>query len=296
MNPDIEIVSTYISYISAEFRGFTDVAGGRAAATQLYQRNADVVLAAAGDSSLGVFEAAWEQSQDTGIHRWAIGPDSDWWLEVADHLRPHVLTSMIKKMDVAMFETIRDFTEGRFEPGVTTLTLSDGAYALSTTGGNLTDVHLETISDLTQSLVDGVVTLPDVPNGELTPPPGVELAEVVPVTLTFDGEQCRYEGPSVLSAGVVEITYHNESAERTWASFLMLDDDKTSRDFHDYVADRSNSDKPSWTSYVWLQQTLPADSGSIPTLRTVGPGLHALVCGTWTPYAAYIGSVLTVER
>jgi basic membrane lipoprotein Med (substrate-binding protein (PBP1-ABC) superfamily) len=292
VNPDIEILSTYIS---ADISGFSDVAGGRAAATQLYQRNADVVLSAAGDSSLGVFEAAWQQSQDTGIHRWAIGPDSDWWLEVADHLRPHVLTSMIKKMDAAMFETIKDFTEGRFEPGVTTLTLSHGAYALSPSGGNLTNGDLETISDLTESVVAGVITLPEVPDGGLMPPPGVEVSEVVSVTLTFDGEQCRYEGPSVLSAGVVEITYHNESAERGWASLLRLDDDKTSQDLRDYAADLSNSDKPLWTSYVWLQQTISAHSSSIPALGTVGPGLHAMVCGTWTPYVPYIGSNVTVE-
>ena len=42
----------------------------------LYQRGADLVLAAAGDASSGVIEAAWEQSQQTGTHLWAIGPDS----------------------------------------------------------------------------------------------------------------------------------------------------------------------------------------------------------------------------
>jgi len=38
-------------------------------------------------------------------------------------------------------------------------------------------------------------------------------------SLTFDGEQCRYEGPSVLSAGEVEIVYHNASSESVWFDF-----------------------------------------------------------------------------
>ncbi len=45
------------------------------------------------------------------------------------------------------------------------------------------------------------------------------------VQLTFDGEQCIYEGPSVLSAGEgqVEVVFHNESSEESFFWFGRLD-------------------------------------------------------------------------
>ncbi len=194
VNPDIEIVATTISTDSLS--AFQDVAGAKAAAEQLYQRNADVVLAAAGGASLGVIEAAWEQSQETDIHRWAIGPDSDLWPDVDDHLRPHLLTSATKRVDAGAFEAIQQYTEGRFEPGIIVLTLRDGAYALATSGANLTQADLATISKLSEDIAAGIVTVPRVPDGELSPPPGFEVTHAVSVT--WDGDDCHYQGESVV--------------------------------------------------------------------------------------------------
>ena len=111
--------------------------------------------------------------------------------------------------------------------------------------------------------------------------------------LTFDGEQCTYEGPSELSAGEVEIVYHNESSEVIWFDFARLDEGRTTQDIIDYIED-GTFDAPSWTVQVWNQGRISANASSIPTMRTVAPGLHALVCGTWTPYQGYFGSGLTV--
>ena len=118
---------------------------------------------------------------------------------------------------------------------------------------------------------------------------GQEAAGVV----TFDGEQCTYEGPSELSAGEVEIVYHNESSEVIWFDFARLDEGRTTQDIIDYIED-GTVDAPSWTVQVWNQGRISANASSIPTMRTVAPGLHALVCGTWTPYQGYFGSGLTV--
>ena len=112
--------------------------------------------------------------------------------------------------------------------------------------------------------------------------------------LTFDGEQCTYEGPSVLSTGEVEITYHNRSAERVWADFSRLDEGRTIQDLLDYNA-APNFGAPSWTTSVWSNFSLSANSSSTPKMAIVEPGLHFLTCGTWTPsYVIYSGSALTV--
>ena len=190
IDPDIEIVAIYVStYLD----GFQSVTRASAAANHLYQRNADVILAFARDANLGVIEAALEQTEDTGIHRWVIGSDSDWSLEVAALLRPHVLTSAIRQWDVAIYETIKAFTEGAFTTGATVLSLADGAVGLAPSG-HLAEDDIARIGELSANVAAGVVPVPLAPAGELLPPPGVDVSQTV--TVTWDGETCSYAGNS----------------------------------------------------------------------------------------------------
>ncbi len=69
--------------------------------------------------------------------------------------------------------------------------------------------------------------------------------------MTFDGQQCTYEGPSVRSAGEVEITNHNQSGERVWADFSRLDKGRTIQDLLDYNADPSSFGQPLFATSVW---------------------------------------------
>ena len=116
------------------------------------------------------------------------------------------------------------------------------------------------------------------------------------VQLTFDGEQCIYEGPSVLSAGEgqVEVVFHNESSEESFFSFGRLDEGRTTQEMIDYIADDPTAGPPSWTVDVWLQARIDANSSSIPVMRTVAPGLHNLVCGPASTLHGYFGGELTV--
>ena len=116
------------------------------------------------------------------------------------------------------------------------------------------------------------------------------------VQLTFDGEQCIYEGPSVLSAGEgqVEVVYHNETSEESSFNFVRHDEGRTTQDMIDYLADPNSRGPPSWTTGVWGQERIPANSSSIPVMRTVAPGLHNLVCGPDLPLHVYFGGELTV--
>lgn len=113
--------------------------------------------------------------------------------------------------------------------------------------------------------------------------------------LTFDGSKCTYEGPRVISVGEVEIMWENQSQGEMWASVLKLDEDKTIQDLLDFASDLSNTDKPAWTQHVTpFWRSVPLGGTTEPKTVSVRPGLHALVCGTWTPYAGYVGSALTV--
>ncbi len=116
------------------------------------------------------------------------------------------------------------------------------------------------------------------------------------VQLTFDGEQCIYEGPSVLSAGEgqVEVVFHNESSEESFFNFGRLDEGRTTQEMIDYIADDPSRDAPPWDVGVWFQGRVLANSSSITVMRTVAPGPHHLLCGPASTPFVYFGGELTV--
>ena len=104
VDPDLEITDKYVGTTGA---AFANPAKGKELAKAMYSDNIDVIYHAAGLSGSGVIEAAAE----TG--NFAIGVDSD-----QNYLAPgHVLTSMLKRVDVSVYQTIRDVVQGDFEGG-----------------------------------------------------------------------------------------------------------------------------------------------------------------------------------
>ncbi len=116
------------------------------------------------------------------------------------------------------------------------------------------------------------------------------------VQLTSDGEQCIYEGPSVLSAGEgqVEVVFHNESSEASFFWFGRLFEGRTTQEMIDLNAEDPSTHAPSWTVDVWFKGRIAANSSSIPVMRTVAPGVHNLWCGPASPLFVYFGAELTV--
>ena len=79
----------------------------------MYDDGADIVYHAAGKSGLGVFDAA----AAAGDGKWAIGVDSDQYLTAAEDQKPHILTSMLKRVDVAVFDYVKAFDDEPVKPG-----------------------------------------------------------------------------------------------------------------------------------------------------------------------------------
>ena len=95
---------------------WNDPAKGAELARGQMDRGADVVYHAAGATGLGVIRAV----ADAG--RLAIGVDSN-----QNGLAPgRVLTSMLKRVDVAAYQTLKDAMEGKFTAGVVALGLAEG--------------------------------------------------------------------------------------------------------------------------------------------------------------------------
>ncbi|WP_035917989.1 BMP family lipoprotein [Knoellia sinensis] len=146
------VKSQYLSQ-PPDFSGFNDPAKGKTAAEGLFQGGADVVYHAAGGSGSGVFTAA---KAANGL---AIGVDSDQALTAAPDVRDIILTSMVKKVDVAVFDFLKNGSEGTDLTGVKTYDLKAGGVDYATTGGNVDDIKAK-LDELKAQIVAGTITVP----------------------------------------------------------------------------------------------------------------------------------------
>ena len=118
------------------------------------ERGADVIFQAAGATGLGVLQAA----ADAG--KYGIGVDSN-----QNHLHPgHVLTSMVKRLDVAVQKAFQEAREGRFKPGTRVLGLEDDGISLAFDDTNAKIVTAEMrakVDQARQDIVAGKIKVHD---------------------------------------------------------------------------------------------------------------------------------------
>ncbi|MDQ2781054.1 BMP family ABC transporter substrate-binding protein [Lapillicoccus sp.] len=155
VNPTIVIDVKYLTE-PPDFSGFSSVDKGKAAAEGMYQGGADIVYAAAGGSGGGVFTAAKAAGKQ------AIGVDSDQALTAAADVRDVILTSMIKKVDVGVFDFIKSVKDGNFKAGNKVFDLKAGGVDYSTTGGKIDDIKAK-LDDYKQQIIAGTITVPTKP-------------------------------------------------------------------------------------------------------------------------------------
>jgi len=151
-NPDIEIQSTYLTQ-PPDFSGFGDPAKGKAAAEGQFDGGADVVYQVAGGSGLGVFQAA---KAAKGL---AIGVDSDQYNTVPANLQSVIMTSMLKRVDVAVYNFIKSLADGAPLTGFTTFDLKAGGVDYSKTGGQVDDIASK-LDEYKAQIIDGTITVP----------------------------------------------------------------------------------------------------------------------------------------
>ena len=155
VKPDIKIQTKYLTQ-PPDFSGFTDPAKGKTAAQGMLDAGADVIYHAAGGSGGGVFEAVKAKGA------MAIGVDSDQALTAAPGVRDVIISSMIKKVDVAVFDFIKANQEGNVPDGDQVYDLKKGGVDYATTGGKIDDIKAK-VDDLKQQIIDGKITVPTKP-------------------------------------------------------------------------------------------------------------------------------------
>ncbi len=114
--PECQVLSAYAGTSPS---AFADPVMGKELAAAQYDHGADIVYHASGKTGAGVIQAARERK------KYAIGVDSNQFHEAPCC----VLTSMIKKVDVAVYKVIASVLQGRFEAGVRELGLAQDGVA-----------------------------------------------------------------------------------------------------------------------------------------------------------------------
>ncbi len=129
---------------------FGDSAIGSTAAKDMITKGADVIYHAAGGTGMGVIEACNEE----GI--WAIGVDTD-----QSNLAPdHVITSAMKRVDVASQDISKAVKDGSFASGVHLYDLSNGGVDLAPTRTHIPAEVLAVVEQAKADIIAGKVTVP----------------------------------------------------------------------------------------------------------------------------------------
>lgn len=139
---------------------FDNVGTGKQVGQDLLQKGVDVIFHAAGSDGLGVIQAV-KEAREGGKAAYVIGVDSDQW-----HLAPKaVLTSMVKHVDLAVYEAVQDLVNGKFSGGDRTLGLAEGGVALAPVRIDFPGKAeaLAKVEALRQRIVSGDIHVPTTP-------------------------------------------------------------------------------------------------------------------------------------
>jgi len=158
IDPTITIDHKYITE-PPDFSGFNDPAKGQVIAQGMYQAGADVVYHAAGGSGAGLFAAVADYAETTGKTVWAIGTDSDQYQSAPADEQKYILTSNLKNVNVAVYNTIKAFVEGTFQGGVQTFDLKAGGVGYSKSNPAI-QPYVSQLDDLQQQIISGAITVP----------------------------------------------------------------------------------------------------------------------------------------
>ncbi len=149
-------VTVYSEYAGTTGEAFRDPVKGKELALAEYDRGADIIYHASGGTGLGVFQAAVVKK------RMAIGVDADQSLSAPEDQRLQILTSMQKRVDVAVYETIKASLNGRYKGGVRVFGLKEGGvgYAVNQYNKAMIQDIIPRLESLKKDIIAGKIKVP----------------------------------------------------------------------------------------------------------------------------------------
>ena len=150
-NKNVEVIQNMTGTTPA---AWNDPGRGAELARGQFDRGVDIVYAAAGGTGVGVYQAA----KDAG--KFAIGVDSN-----QNYLHPGtMLTSMLKRVDVAAYKAFKDAQDGKFTTGIQVLGLAEGGvgWALDEHNKALITAAMKTAADKAAAdIISGAIKVHD---------------------------------------------------------------------------------------------------------------------------------------
>ena len=150
--PGTKVVSKYLSDPPG-CEAFRTTDTGKTAGQGMYDAGADIVFHAAGASGIGLFEAA---KASGGL---AIGVDQDQYNSADAGVKDVILTSMLKRVDVAVFEFIQSVVDGNVKPGPVVFDLEADGVGYATSGGKVDDIA-DKLEEYKEKIISGEITVP----------------------------------------------------------------------------------------------------------------------------------------
>jgi len=151
INPQIGVLANYVGITS---EAWNNPPKGKELAVAQYDSGADIVFAAAGASGLGVFDAAEEKK------KFAIGVDAN-----QNWTKPGlILTSMLKRVDQAVYSTIEESKSGAFVGGIKRFGLANKGIDYAVDQYNekiLTELVRKRADELKAEIIAGKIDVPD---------------------------------------------------------------------------------------------------------------------------------------
>ena len=148
--PDCQVIAQYAGVTPDAFR---NPGLGKELALAQYQQGVNVIYHASGSTGLGVFEAARQ------TNKLAIGVDADQYSEAPGH----VLTSMVKGVDAAVFDVIKRVKDGTFKGGIYTFGLAQNGvrYVYDEHNRNLIPDSVHTrLEQIRRDIIAGRIKVP----------------------------------------------------------------------------------------------------------------------------------------
>ena len=145
--------SVIVQYAGVTPEAFRNPGKGKELALSQYQQGVNVIYHASGSTGLGVFEAA----RQTG--KYAIGVDADQYSEAPGR----IMTSMVKGIDVAVFDMIKRVKDGTFKGGIYTFGLPEGGVGYVYDANNralIPDSVRARVEQLEADIVAGKIVVP----------------------------------------------------------------------------------------------------------------------------------------
>ncbi|MFX3624680.1 MAG: BMP family protein [Ectobacillus sp.] len=155
VNPQIEVVSQYAE-------AFDKPEKGSVLASAMYGQGVDVIYHASGATGNGVFTEA-KNRKKKGENVWVIGVDRD---QHQEGMPENVtLTSMVKRVDVAVEKVSQEAKDGKLKGGeIEEFGLKDKGIDIAPTTENVSKEALAKVEEFKKQLLDGTVKAPATPD------------------------------------------------------------------------------------------------------------------------------------